>query len=70
MICAAAPGPASKPQPHPPSPTHGKHPPPLAATAAKGITPVTQRHTFEGVNAALKSIADNTVRFRAVLARE
>lgn len=42
----------------------------LAFAAAKQILPVVQVHKFEEVNVALKSIAENTVRFRAVLARE
>lgn len=42
----------------------------LRFAADKRIVPITQLHAFDDVNAALKSIADNTVRFRAVLARE
>lgn len=42
----------------------------LAFAAAHGITPTVQLHAFDAAAAALKSIADNTVRFRAVLARE
>ena len=42
----------------------------LTFAAEHGIVPTIQTHAFEGVNAALKSVEDNTVRFRAVLARE